>query len=98
MTPEEPPVNLGPASGAAEAAVEPEQNAALEQTAEPEFLAPLPPPPERDPFWGYSDLLWFCGLVIPCMLAGEALEWLTLALFKWNVTSLAVRSLSLIHI
>jgi len=32
---------------------------------------PLEPvAPERDPFWGYVDLLIFAGLAIPCMLAG----------------------------
>ncbi len=36
--------------------------------------APPPPPaePERDPFWGYPDLLFFAGLVIPSMLIGWA--------------------------
>jgi hypothetical protein len=29
-----------------------------------------PPPPQRDPFWSYSDLLIFLGLAIPCMLLG----------------------------
>jgi membrane protease YdiL (CAAX protease family) len=31
-----------------------------------------PPAPERDPFWGYLDLLFFAGLVIPSMLIGWA--------------------------
>jgi uncharacterized protein len=36
-----------------------------------EALAPaVQPPPERVPFWGYSDLLIFAGLAIPCMLLG----------------------------
>jgi len=26
--------------------------------------------PERDPFWGYGDVLVFAGLAIPCMLLG----------------------------
>ncbi len=36
--------------------------------------APLPPAPEpeRHPFWGYLDLLFFAGLVIPSMLIGWA--------------------------
>jgi uncharacterized protein len=33
-------------------------------------VPPEPPPPERDPFWGYGDLLVFGGLAIPCMLLG----------------------------
>ena len=28
------------------------------------------PPPEREPFWGYGDLLIFVGLAIPCMVLG----------------------------
>jgi membrane protease YdiL (CAAX protease family) len=41
---------------------------------EPELLPATsselpPPPPERDPFWGYSDLALFIGLALPCMLA-----------------------------
>ncbi|MEO8368349.1 MAG: type II CAAX endopeptidase family protein [Candidatus Solibacter sp.] len=37
-----------------------------------ESLEPVGPPvpPERDPFWGYMDLLIFAGFAIPCMLAG----------------------------
>ena len=31
------------------------------------------PPPERDPFWGYSDLLIFIGLSIPSLLLGLGL-------------------------
>ena len=37
-----------------------------------------PPPEERYPFWGYSDVLIFIGLALPCMFAGFAL---TKALF-----------------
>jgi hypothetical protein len=85
MTPEEQPVPFEPSAGA------PEAPAAPEQPAAPEFLSAPPRPPERDPFWGYSDLFWFFGLAIPSMLAGEAVEWLTLTLLKLNVTSLAVR-------
>jgi len=38
---------------------------------EPEPLqapAPEPPKPRRDPFWGYTDVLMFVGLAMPCML------------------------------
>jgi membrane protease YdiL (CAAX protease family) len=34
---------------------------------------PAKPPPERDPFWGYTDLLLFGGLALPAMLAGFGL-------------------------
>src|SRR5882724_1089080 len=34
---------------------------------------PPPPAPERDPFWGYSDLILFAGLGIPSMLLGFGL-------------------------
>jgi len=44
-----------------------------EQPSEaPEAPPPAPPEPERYPFWGYSDLLVFAGLVIPSMLTGWA--------------------------
>jgi len=48
---------------------EPERS---EPPANAETLEPAAPaaPPERDPFWGYMDLLIFAGLAIPCMLAG----------------------------
>ena len=36
---------------------------------QPPFEAP-PHLPERDPFWGYSDLLIFIGLAIPSLLLG----------------------------
>ncbi len=32
-----------------------------------------PPEPEQYPFWGYSDLLLFAGLAVPCMLLGWGL-------------------------
>ena len=38
----------------------------------PEAPAPPAPAPERDPFWGYLDLAFFAGLVIPSMLIGWA--------------------------
>jgi len=87
MTPEEPPVNVEPAAGPLDALPPPQAAAGT-----PEIPPPPTAPPERDPFWGYSDLLWFVGLAIPSMLAGEAAEWLTLALLKWNVASLAART------
>jgi membrane protease YdiL (CAAX protease family) len=43
-----------------------------EQFPEP-VLAPPAEPPQRDPFWGYSDLLLFAGLALPALLAGMAL-------------------------
>ncbi|MGB9457187.1 MAG: type II CAAX endopeptidase family protein, partial [Bryobacteraceae bacterium] len=61
-------------------------------------LAPepaAPPPPERDPFWGYSDLLWFSGMAIGAMLVGWAVGGLTLALFKLKVASLAAEMIVL---
>ena len=46
-----------------------------EAPAPPEPPEPLdalyfPPPPERDPFWSYGDLLIFAGLTLPCLLLG----------------------------
>lgn len=40
---------------------------AAEPQAQPE---PVAPPPERYPFWGYSDLFLFAGLALPGMLTG----------------------------
>ena len=37
-----------------------------EPAVSPEPVAP----PEREPFWGYLDLVIFAGLAIPCMLLG----------------------------
>jgi membrane protease YdiL (CAAX protease family) len=50
----------------------PEGAAPLEPLATLDSPQPLPspPPPERDPFWSYGDLLIFAGLTIPCMLLG----------------------------
>ena len=40
----------------------------------PEPAPPEPPPlPEREPFWGYGDLLVFAGMAIPSMLLGFGL-------------------------
>jgi membrane protease YdiL (CAAX protease family) len=86
MTPEEPPVNPEPAAA-------PDLPVVPEQTAE--FPAAAPPPPERDPFWGYGDLLWFFGLAIPSLLAGWAVGWLTLASLKLKVVSLAAEMIVL---
>lgn len=39
--------------------------------------APAPaPPPERDPFWGYADVLLVAGLALPCMFLGVGVIWL----------------------
>ena len=40
------------------------------QPEPPEPPASLSPPPERDPFWSYADLLIFAGLYLPCLLLG----------------------------
>jgi membrane protease YdiL (CAAX protease family) len=46
---------------------DPEEPAPLEPL---ETLASWSPPPERDPFWSYADLLLFAGLTLPCLLLG----------------------------
>src|SRR5690242_4512151 len=48
---------------------------------QPDATPPQPPPPGPDEvFWGYSDVLVFAGLAIPCLLLGvgfvKALEFL----------------------
>ena len=47
---------------------------------------PAPPPPERYPFWGYSDLLLFAGLAIPCMLLGWAVVRALFVIFRIHTT------------
>jgi hypothetical protein len=50
--------------------------------SEPQIDAEAPAPqPERYPFWGYSDLLVFAGLVIPSMLIGWAVVRAGISLF-----------------
>jgi membrane protease YdiL (CAAX protease family) len=48
----------------------PEESAPLGRVEplEPQVSLLPPPPPERDPFWSYGDLLIFAGLTLPCML------------------------------
>src|SRR5262249_16384616 len=45
---------------------------------------PAPPgeEPERYPFWDYSDIFLFAGLVLPCMLAGWGLLKAFLLVFR----------------
>jgi membrane protease YdiL (CAAX protease family) len=42
--------------------------------SEEQPAVPAPPPPEpepqRDPFWGYADVLLVAGLALPCMFLG----------------------------
>jgi len=43
---------------------------------------PVPPPvPEREPFWGYADLVLFAGLTVPSMLLGVMLVRVAMAVF-----------------
>jgi membrane protease YdiL (CAAX protease family) len=39
-----------------------------EEISQPAPVTPEPPPPERDPFWGYTDVLMFLGMLLPCFL------------------------------
>jgi membrane protease YdiL (CAAX protease family) len=51
----------------------------MDEPQGPETQAPVEPvtrlesplPPERDPFWNYSDLLVFAGLTLPSILVGS---------------------------
>jgi membrane protease YdiL (CAAX protease family) len=47
-----------------------------------EPLPPAAPPPERNPFWSYTDLLLFGGLALPAMLAGFGLVKVALYLLR----------------
>jgi membrane protease YdiL (CAAX protease family) len=44
-------------------------------------IPPLPSPPEREPFWGYNDLVLFIGLAPVCMGAGMLLVKAAIFLF-----------------
>jgi len=46
-----------------------------------QVLPPFNSPPPRDPFWSYSDLAVFLGILIASALAGLGLVALTLAVF-----------------
>ena len=81
MTPEAPNPEPTPAAGAPE-------------TPLPGFCS-APPPPERDPFWGYSDLLWFLGMAIASMVAGWAVGWLIQAALKLKVAGIAAEMIVL---
>jgi membrane protease YdiL (CAAX protease family) len=53
----------------------------------PDLAAPLPPPaqpPEREPFWGYSDLLFMLGITLPCMFLGILLVKSAMYVFHWH--------------
>jgi len=77
MTPAEPPANFEPTSASPSEAL-----------GAPAIPGVPPVAPERDPFWGYGDLLWFFGLAIPSMLAAWVVEWFAVKLFKLEVVSL----------
>jgi membrane protease YdiL (CAAX protease family) len=61
----------------------------------PALAAPPPPVPERDPFWGYGDVLWFLGLAVPCMLASWVVDWLAGRWIKVEVVRLTIGMLVL---
>ncbi|HUB77973.1 MAG TPA: type II CAAX endopeptidase family protein [Bryobacteraceae bacterium] len=42
---------------------------------QPIFLAAAPPP-KREPFWGYGDVILIAGLALPCMFLGVGVIWL----------------------
>lgn len=92
MTPEippEPPVPAPPLD-----AGPPLEGAPPDSELPPPLPAlPLQPPPERDPFWSYTDVLFFAGLAIPCMLIGYAAVHGVLHLFHVH---LAIRAAELL--
>src|SRR5271165_5212058 len=63
----------GPAEGAEGAAAGP-------------AASPAPVEPERDPFWGYSDLFLFMGLGFPCMVLGWLLVRGVMSVFHLHAT------------
>ena len=59
-----------------------EAETGVEGVTSPSSAAPCTP--ERYPCWGYSDLLLFAGLVIPCMLGGWAIVKVVFAIFHFH--------------
>jgi len=59
-----------------------EAETGVEGVSSPSSAAPCTP--ERYPCWGYSDLLLFAGLVIPCMLGGWAIVKVVFAIFHFH--------------
>jgi membrane protease YdiL (CAAX protease family) len=55
--------------------------------------APPPAPSEREPFWGWGDVLLFLGLSIPSFLAGWASVNVALAFFHVQVKARALQVL-----
>jgi CAAX protease family protein len=55
---------------------------------------PLPAPPPREPFWGYSDLALFIGLAFPFLLLSWGLVKGTMALFHLQDASGAMEALA----
>lgn len=66
-----------------------------EQPPPPPECAPAPPlapapEPERYPFWGYSDLFLFVGLLIPSVLVSSALLRVLFAIFGVHPAAVSV--------
>ena len=51
---------------------------------------PAPPEPQREPFWGYGDLMMFAGLTIPCLLLGVLLVRAVMAVAHLHAASASV--------
>lgn len=53
-------------------------------TDETSIVTPLPPVPERVPFWGYGDVALMLGLSLPCMFLGFGAVRLAMWLGHWR--------------
>jgi len=69
---------------------EPPANPAPAAAGPPEPAATPQVAPERDPFWGYGDVLWFLGLAIASVLASWAVQFAAMKLFKVELVSLTI--------
>jgi len=76
MTDEQEPLSSGPGA---------ESSAPPGEPRAPDVAAAVSATePEPYPFWGYSDLLLFAGLTVPCMVLGWALVKAGFALFGFH--------------
>ncbi len=67
---------------------------ATEPNAAASVEPPAPPPPERDPFWGYGDLFLFFGLAVPALLLGVGLVKGAEALFRLHFAAKAIEPIT----
>ena len=81
--------NTEPINGEEPRPVPPESSGPSESSGQPEPAPQMfpPPPPAREPFWGYTDLALFIGLTLPSMFLGVVIVKAALSLFHLHPTA-----------